>query len=367
MAKRETKQTYKDTRQYAQGVSGQYQPLAQQSQQRTTGYNPNPQMGADRQGLQTQYTNLSQGMGGIPQVSAHTIGNVGATDVSDLKNAIEGYKAFRDTGGLSQENIDRMRGNGMFDEYAKTGGYTDKNLADIKAQAISPIGSFATGARDELARRQAVQGGYGPGMDAASRAIRRDAARGITDASLNANVMLKDRVNQGRQWGISGLAGAEAGLATLQTGNRLAALGGETNAGSSISQASAADRANELAVQQFNAMAQNSTDQFNTGNTIGGMYAGMGGLQGLYNMDNANQQTEYDRGINIANAENAARGNYLGTQTQTAVQPGWGGNLVGALGAAGGIASQFFAPGMSGMGSLGTYSSGYGPGGLALG
>ncbi len=332
MGKRETKDTYKESRQAAQEVPGQYTPLITESQSRATALNP---------GIAEQREFITGGlksmMGPAAQMSARTIGGVGSIDVSDLKNSIEGYKGFRDTGGLSAENVERMRGMGGFDEFAKTGGYTPESIANIKAQAISPIGSFATGTRDELARRQALQSGYAPGFDAANRALQRDTARAIADTSLNANVAIQDRVNQGRQWGISGLTGAEQALAGMQTGNRLAALGGETTAGQAISEADARNMANQLAVQQFNAQQEAMAQQFNIMNQEQQYAQGLSGLSGLYGQDVGLQQGEYDRQLAINNAMNQARSGYLGTQGQLAAQPGIGGNIMGAVGAGAGV------------------------------
>jgi hypothetical protein len=360
MAKKETKETYKESKQYAQGAANDYAPLADAAQARASGGQDNPELAANRDEILGAYRGMASGANPI---QARTMSGVGAIDVSDLKNTLEEYKKFRDTGGLSSENIERMRGMGGFDEFAKTGGYTDESIANIKAQAISPIGSYASGTRDELARRASLQGGYAPGFDAASRQLRRDTARGIADTSLNANVAIQDRVNAGRQWGISGLTDAEGKLAGMQTGNRLAALGGETNVGGNISQASAADRANQMAVSQFNAMQETGADQFNQG----ARERGISGLSGMYGADIGLQQGEYDRQLAIKNAMNSARGNYLGNQSQLAVQPGIGGNLVGLAGSAAGIAGGMMTGGAtSALGGLarnavaGTNAGGFG-------
>lgn len=361
MGKRETKETYSTAKDYASDVSGQYRPMAEESQERASALDPN--ISAGREELLSGYRGMMQAPERLE------FGSVGAArdiDVSDLRNAITGYKEFRDTGGLSAENIERMRGMGGFEEFQRTGGYTPEALANIKAQAISPIGSFATGTREELDRRRALQGGYAPGFDAANRALQRDAARQIADTSLAANIELQERVNQGRQWGISGLTTAEQALAGMQTGNRLAALGGETTAGSAISEADARNVANQIAVDQINAQMQAQEAMYNQQNAQSQFAAGLGGIGNIYAGDIEMQQSEYDRQLAIANAENAARHGYFGNQTQLSMQPGIGGNIVSGIGTGAGIAADYYGKKnlISGIaGSVGSGGAAMGSGG----
>lgn len=316
MAKRQTKDTYKAAQQQATKSGLQYQGQIGEAGQRAGSYGP---------GMEDVRGKLLSGMGGMTQIGS----DPRDIDTSELKDTLAAYKLFRDTGGLSAENISRMRGMGGFDEFAKTGGYTPVAIANIKAQALSPIGSYATGAREELDRRRALQGGYAPGFDAASRQIQRDAARNIAETSLATNVGLQDRINQGRQWGIGGLTGAEQALAGMQTGNRLAALGGESNVGNMISGYRGQDIANEMNAQMFNAGQQNQ---------------GLGALMGLYGMEGGWRQNEYDRMAQLLGGQTQGNLGYLGQRSQLAMQPGWGGNLIQGIGSAAGIGSQFFLP-----------------------
>lgn len=371
MAKRETKESYSSAKQAAGNVAGNYDPMQKASEERAAGIGAG--LGEQREEITGGFRNMMQNPADIAarQISAQQVGfnkiaDPRATNTGELKGIGEHYKTFRDTGGLSTENVDRMRGMGGFDEFAKTGGYTPESLANIKSQAISPIGSYATGTREELARRNALQGGYAPGFDAANRALQRDTSRAIADTSLNANVMLQDRINQGRQWGIGGIAQSEGQLAGLQSGNKLAAAAGEAGIAKSLADLDAADIdrlmqtgmfnsrgeldaaiANQqatLSADQYNAGAGDRADIYNQQNAQDQYAAGLSGLTGLYGSDVGLQQSEYDRQLAIQNAEEGARSGYLGTQSNLATQPGIGGNLVGLAGAAAGIGAGMMGP-----------------------
>lgn len=287
---------------------------------------------------------------------AALVAKPGEISTDELKNTLEQYKLFRDSGGLSAENIERMRGLGGFDEFSKTGGYTPEAIANIKAQAISPIGAYATGTREELDRRRALQGGYAPGFDAANRALQRDTARNIGNTALAANVALQDRINAGRQWGISGLTAAESNLAGMQTGNRLSALGGETGVGTNISGFRGQDIRNALEAEMFNAQASNQAaasnaqaeymaDLYNQQNQQAQYAAGLGGLGGLYEGDIRQQQAEYDRQLALLNSQNAAMSGYFGTQAGLATQPGIGSGIMQGVGTGAGIAADYWGGG----------------------
>jgi hypothetical protein len=332
------------------------------------------------------------------QPALHNFAITGGIDPTRSADITDTAVRLKTNGGLSDENIARIRGNGGFDEFAKTGGYTPEQLANIKAQALSPIGSYATGTRDELARRSAVQGGYAPGFDAANRQLRRDTSRAIADTSLNANVALQDRINAGRQWGIGGLSGAETQIGGLrqaglvQSGNLQANLQDLTSRymaqGLSMEDANAraqadidaANVANEIGINKFNvgetnqasafgANAQNQASMFNAGadNTAGmfntqnanqgqlfniqnaqDQYArGVGGLQGLETQDVGRLENELDRGSGLLNARTGAQSNLLGTRAGLATQPGIGGNIMNMVGTAAGIAAPMLTAGLS--------------------
>jgi len=161
--------------------------------------------------------------------SGDYFGDVGMISRNTFDDAERAYKdmdlttakRFADTGGLENADLDRWRGGGVYDEFSKTGGISDADKANMQAKALSPISSFASGERDELARRRNVQGGYAPGFDASQRALKRDTSRNIAATSLDSELGISDRQREGRMWGAEGMSRTEGEIETLRTQNQL--------------------------------------------------------------------------------------------------------------------------------------------------
>lgn len=308
MPKGQAKETYKDIK-GSRGLSEiEYGRARQESRDRLNEGPTNPL----RNELLSGYRNLS-----YSPVSAERV------STENFKPSFEGFNEMGRTGGLNDEAIQRMRGMGGFDEYAKTGGYSDADRANIRSRALSPIGSFASSARDELARRRSVQGGYSPGFDASSRAIRRDASRGIADASLNAELGIMDRVNEGRRWGIGGLTDAEGRLQTLKTGNQLAGWQGSLGAATGMADVETGNANRALNAGMFNSDMGLRTD-----------LAGLGGISDIYGSDIGMREREIDRDLGLLDSQNRNRLGNLGLQTQLAIQPGAAGQILQGVGSA---------------------------------
>ena len=145
----------------------------------------------------------------------------------DLSEAKGQYRKFGQTGGID-ENRSRVA-HGNFQEFAQTGGYSDQDKRDIRSRATSPISSLYSGIRDKSARMSNVQGGYGPGRGALSSRLARDSAGAVGRTSLDAELGIMDRVNEGRRFGASALDTSERGIqSTLQRGRMFGASGLES-------------------------------------------------------------------------------------------------------------------------------------------
>lgn len=154
------------------------------------------------------------------------VGMMGRGTFDDAERAYQNMdlttaKRFASTGGLENADLDRWRGGGVYDEFSRTGGISDADSANMRARALSPISAYASGERDELARRRNVQGGYAPGFDASQRALKRDTSRNIAATSLDAELGISDRQREGRQWGAEGMSRTEGEIETLRTQNQL--------------------------------------------------------------------------------------------------------------------------------------------------
>jgi hypothetical protein len=350
------------------------------------------------------YKEISE-TGGYNDAQRASIGG----DVSNLRE-------IGRTGGLDDAAMARMRGGGVYDEFAKTGGYSDADIGNIRSKALSPIGAANTAMQDELQRRRAVQGGYAPGFDASSRALRRDTARSAADTSLNTELGIREAVNKGRQWGAGGLSTSETALQGLRTGNMLQGSQAAANTEMALQNAINANKlgglsgmqANDLAdlnANTFNAGQANQIGMFNSGQKLAAdtssanlnmqgwqfansynqqgqqfadsynqqdrMFAeqmnqradqfadtynqqnqmfGATGMGALASQDNANQQANINRGLDILSQGTNAQLGYGGLQNQLVTQPSGWGQAAGAL--AGGLGSYLGSGGsLGGAGS----------------
>jgi len=295
-----------------------------------------------------------------------------------FKNLDTSYaKNFADTGGLDEAAMARMRGMGGYEEFAKTGGYSDVDKANIRERGLSAASAMGKGMQDEMSARRATQGGYSPGFDASSRALKRDTARNITDNALNTELGIKEKTNEGRKWGISGVAGSEQATQQLKTQNQLegSKLKAQIEQAVASGQMSAADgraridqvqqqtdlaiatgrtqrdiAAMQLAAANGNASASRAlaeaqmaaqNERFVMELEQSGKLAGLGGMSNLY-------QTNMDRDLNITNSQVGANVNLGQLRSQQAdmiggpwdaVQQGIGGvaGLAGAFSGLGGF------------------------------
>ena len=446
MAKGETKETYKDTRKRQQDIGKEQSQFRDDSSNIAEHHNKNAAAGrADLHGRYSSladggtydpinFERLGRGVGGgrsAQNVNYNAIddperikynasatgkgayeelartGGYNSARRASIMDNVAGLKEFGRTGGLDDEAIGRFRGSGVFDEFARTGGYSDADQANIRARALSPIGSYATGTQDELNRRRSVQGGFAPGFDSASQSLRRGAARGIVDASLGAELGIKERVNAGRMGGARALSQAEGNLQGLRTGNMFAGMTGAggmemsmqnaINSGrlsgagglhqmsladmeaqgfnaSNLQQANMFNTANQMQADRFNASQRSAAQGANAaaarGNAIynsRGQFAadsanrdfdwntrqyGMGGLQGIQNADIGQAQAERDRMMGSYGMQYGAQNQAGNTQADLAKQPGWGGNVMNLVGSAAGVGAAY-AGGRGGGGSDG--------------
>ena len=142
---------------------------------------------------------------------------------------LRGTQDFMMGGGISADDLSRWRGTG-FDEFAKTGGWSDADRADFRDRATSGIPAMYQSNMQEAARRANIQGGGGGGFLAAAGQQGRQQAQEMATARRDAEIDLGGQVRAGRQFGITGLANTEKDIqsqyglnrgAGMQAGNQL--------------------------------------------------------------------------------------------------------------------------------------------------
>lgn len=279
-----------------------------------------------------------------------------------------------------QDIASRFRGGGVFDEFAKTGGYSDADISNIRRRANSVIPAYYDVARNEAGRMASVQGGYGPGQSALMARMSRDQARGAQSAALDAELGIKDKVNSGRQWGATGMSGAEDALQRMRLAALTGASGTEMGMNNAIAQnrtaAAGAGGSNETGMQGLiqkgkmfgtqglegmaesaaargaaSAAAAASDAKWRASFDREGQQFGLEGMKSLYGMApgevemylNANLK---DRGLNNSNYVNnsGVAGGLIDQRLRNNPQRDWLSTIIGGAGAAGGL--------MSGIGAL---------------
>lgn len=101
---------------------------------------------------------------------------------------------------------------GQLKDWTSSGGYSDQDLASLRARGVSPIRSVYANALRNLNRQKAIQGGYAPGFGAASSRMAREMSEQLSEANMKVNADIADRVQKGRAGALdrySGLLGDE--------------------------------------------------------------------------------------------------------------------------------------------------------------
>lgn len=189
----------------------------------------------------------------------------GGVDPERLAKA-RGTIDFMQGGGISDADLAKWRGTG-FDEFARTGGWSDAQQRDFRDRATSVIPAMYRAQEDEANRLNNIQGGGGAGFLAAQSRMNRQGAQQMQTAARDAEIDLGNNVREGRRWGIEGLANTErdiqgqmgtnrgVGLSagnTLELGvgqNRITGLAEAARAGTTLEQNIASNKigANEVA------------------------------------------------------------------------------------------------------------------------
>ncbi len=161
-----------------------------------------------------QYKNLFSGLtgAGAPAPAGRGGGGGGGPkgpDPADQTGYLNWYKNVGQTGASSPEQLDTLRGYGLFKNFANTGGFDEGQKQDFRARSLAGVPSLYDGMRRDLGQRMAVTGGYGPGFDFAGSQIARDRSRAIGDASLGAETNLANMIRENQKWGATSGSGAE--------------------------------------------------------------------------------------------------------------------------------------------------------------
>src|SRR5687767_14597976 len=82
--------------------------------------------------------------------------------IASIDDNIGRFKTIGKYGAESPEMAARLRGGGVYDEFAKTGGVSDAEKENMRARGNSVIPSFYATLKEELDRGNVSSGGFNP-------------------------------------------------------------------------------------------------------------------------------------------------------------------------------------------------------------
>jgi hypothetical protein len=192
----------------------------------------------------------------------NTRGNYG-----DVNSSINGLQDFASRGGMSAEDTARIN-RPIFEEFEKTGGYSDADKANIRSRSNSSIASTYGSLRDDLARRSAASGNFGPGLSGANVKLARQSAQDIGTNARDTEIGLNDTIRQGRMDAARTIAGNQIALQPIKNNATLSGYGTAGSLGLSREQ-----QINQ-AIEAAAGIDTNTQNSINTSRM-----AGAGGLQ----------------------------------------------------------------------------------------
>lgn len=230
---------------------------------------------------------------------ADALANENANRYGDVRDQIGRLNEFGATGGMTQDNYNKIDRDNFY-EFEKTGGYSNPQLADIRARSNSTVPAFYQGLQDQMTQNRLRSGNnYNSGaFDASSAKMSRLSAQQAAEQTRNTETDIADRVRTGRMQASQAIAGNELNLLQTLTPAKQQAL------------SSAAQNSNQLA------------STINTGLNYGAQ-AKLGVAQGIHaiNLDDAQIQLAKAKGIddytiNVATGKDR----YATTEDQIAAQ-----------------------------------------------
>lgn len=178
------------------------------------------------------------GSGGVDESKLHgadptfqdimTTGGWSDAAKAGVSGDVSGLRTIGRLGAGSEEAVGRIRGGGVYDDFAKTGGFSNDDISNIRTRATSPLASYYGGMRTDIERLNRINGSSA-GNTALLARMGKDRARAIGDTSLAAETDISDRVRAGKQWGATNMSGAEQFLGNQQIAGLTSAAGIEGN------------------------------------------------------------------------------------------------------------------------------------------
>jgi hypothetical protein len=129
----------------------------------------------------------------------------------DYDSLMSGYDALKASHPILgsynyQETPEQARIKSNLSTALDTGGYSDSDVSNLRARAVSPIRAAYANAMRESKRAVNLSGGYSPNAGAVQAKLAREQSEVMSDASTNVNAALADRIASGKMQAASLLA-----------------------------------------------------------------------------------------------------------------------------------------------------------------
>lgn len=134
-------------------------------------------------------------------------------------------------------------GAGLLKEAATTGGFSESDIGNIRARAVSPIRSIYANAQRNLDRNKSLQGGYSPNYAATSAKMARELSEQVGQANTNIEGAIAEMVGRNKLSAISSLAPLEAEEARMR--NQIALSNAEGASRTDLANSEIINRTNE--------------------------------------------------------------------------------------------------------------------------
>lgn len=114
---------------------------------------------------------------------------------SPVTPSLAGYTRSKEFGNASS----------LFGDLAKTGGYSEGDINNIRERGISPLRSVYGNAQQNLSRQRSLQGGYSPSYNATSSKLTRELADLVSSKTTDVNAQIAEMVQSGKLAGATGM------------------------------------------------------------------------------------------------------------------------------------------------------------------
>lgn len=219
----------------------------------------------------------------------HHFNNANNRANSNFDNIMAGYKENLNKPDYQFERINYTRSPELdksfkgWSEFADTGGFSQDNIADIRARNISPIRAVYGNMNNALQRQKNLSGGYAPNMGAITSKMGREASSLIADKLTDTNAGIAEMVQKGRLAGLGGLSSLSMADAEMLMKAALA----NQSAGIETSRLNSANKASNLSgMSNLYGTASGDTSMFTNAllNSMNQRLAGEGQANQLENM-----------------------------------------------------------------------------------